>query len=416
MPAVRRASDSVRSTSYLLALLSGVACSSTTPVTPPSEPVSGAIQLTVATTGADVDTDGYGFSLDGGTPQSIGSNATVTLNGIASGSHSIAFTGLATNCTTTTPLPVSVPGGGTRQLSVTVACTAIPLTHPSGAIASSVAMSFRPYGVAVSSQGVIYTALIGAEHLVKGDLTTMTFSGAVAVGLAPPHVAINPSGTTAYATLQYGQGLAVVDIASNSVVSTIGFSGDGFNLIVSPDGTRVYATDDNGTVYVVNAATRAVMTTLAVGPAANGLAFSPNGETLYISSRDAGTVSAISVATNAVTRTYTLGGAPQRLAVSPDGSELYVANEVSGMDVVNVETGNVASVSFGTAGYGLGMTPDGAQLYVLLPQAGEVRVLDRATRAPVKTIVVGGTPRNVAFGARGAVAIVTNEEAVVFVK
>ena len=69
---------------------------------------------------------------------------------------------------------------------------------------------------------------------------------------------------------------------------------------------------------------------------------------------------------------------PQRLAVAPNGSELYVANEVSGLDVVNVASGAVSSISFGTAAYGLGLTPGGTQLYVLLPGPGEMRVLDRA--------------------------------------
>jgi YVTN family beta-propeller protein len=103
-------------------------------------------------------------------------------------------------------------------------------------------------------------------------------------------------------------------------------------------------------------------------------------------------------------------------ATTPDGSELYVANEASGLDVVNVVSGAVTSYGFGTAGYGLGLTPDGAQLYVLLPDAGEVRVLERATRLPVKTILVGGRPRNVAFAVNGRTALVANEQAVVFIK
>jgi YVTN family beta-propeller protein len=136
---------------------------------------------------------------------------------------------------------------------------------------------------------------------------------------------------------------------------------------------------------------------------------------LYVSSRDAGTVVSIDPATNTITRTYTLGGMPQRLAVAPDGSELYVANEVSGLDVVDVASGAVSSISFGTAGYGLGLTPDGTQLYVLLPSLGEVRVLDRVSRAALKALLVGGIPRNVAFASDGT-ALVANEQAIVFIK
>jgi len=228
-------------------------------------------------------------------------------------------------------------------------------------------------------------------------------------------VVFNPAGTTAYATLQTGQGLAVVDVATNTLTTTVPLASDGFNLIVAPDGQRVYVTTADGTLYVVAAATNTVITTLAVGSAANGLAFSPDGTVLYVSSRDAGTVVAVNPLTNAITRTYTLGGMPQRLAVAPDGTELYVANEISGMDVVNVASGVVTSTSFGTAGYGLGLTPDGTQLYVLLPEAGEVRLLDRVSRAVIKSLFVGGVPRNVTFASDGT-ALVTNEAAIVFIR
>ena|SRR5215203_2829715 len=48
----------------------------------------------------------------------------------------------------------------------------------------------------------------------------------------------------------------------------------------------------------------------------------------------------------------------------------------------------------------------------LLPEAGEVRVLNRASLTPVKTIFVGGVPRNVVFSSDGT-ALVANEQAIV---
>jgi YVTN family beta-propeller protein len=285
----------------------------------------------------------------------------------------------------------------------------------SPAVLATVPLAGVPYGVAVSANGVMYASLIGTSALARGDFDARTFTRSVHVGLTPPHVVFNPAGTTAYATLQTGQGLAVVDVATNTLVSTVPLSSDGFNLAVAPNGQRVYVTTAAGTLYVIDASDNTVVTTLEVGAAANGLAFSPDGSVLYVSSRDAGTVVAINPQTNAVTRTYTLNGMPQRLAVAPDGSELYVANETSGLDVVNVASGAVTSTSFGTAAYGLGLTPDGGYLYVLLPGVGELRVVNRITRAPVKTLFIGGTPRNVVFAADGTTALIANEQAIVFV-
>jgi DNA-binding beta-propeller fold protein YncE len=259
-------------------------------------------------------------------------------------------------------------------------------------------------------------ALIGTNALLRGDLESLDFTEPVIVGSTPPHVVINRAGTRAYATLQTGRGIAVVDAAANALLATVPLTSDGFNLAITPVGDRVYATTAAGTLYVLDAARYIVLDTLNVGSAANGLAFSPDECTLYVSSRDAGTVTAVSTSSHAITRTYHLGGMPQRIAVAPDGSEIYVANEQTGLNVVDVESGAVTAVSFGTAAYGLGLTPDAEQLYVLLPARGEVRILDRATRAPIKTVLVGGTPRNVTFDPLGTTALVATEEAVVFIK
>jgi YVTN family beta-propeller protein len=270
--------------------------------------------------------------------------------------------------------------------------------------------------VAVARNGTTYVALIGTNLLLRGDLDSWDFIAPVGVGSTPPHVVINPSGTRAYATLQNGRAVVVVDVAANALLATVPLTSDGFNLAFAPSGERVYATTAAGTLYVLDATNYAVLDTLKVGPAANGLAFSPDECTLYVTSRDAGTVTAISTASHTITRTYHIGGMPQRIAIAPDGSEIYVANEQSGLDVLDVESGAVTSVSFGTPAYGLGLTPDAEQLYVLLPAAGEVRILNRATRALIKTLLVGGTPRNISFDPRGTIALVTTEEAVVFIQ
>lgn len=290
------------------------------------------------------------------------------------------------------------------------------LTHPTGIVALTRSLGGRPYGVAIARNGTSYVALIGSNLLLRGDLQSRNFTDPVTVGSTPPHVVIDPAGTRAYATLQNGRAVVMVDAATNALLATLPLAGDGFNLALSPAGERVYVTTAEGTLYILDAASYSTIDTLNVGRAANGLAFSPDGCTLYVSSRDAGTVTAVSTSLHAIRRTYRIGGMPQRIAVAPTGRELYVANEQSGLDVVNIGTGEVTSVSFGTAAYGIGLTPDAEQLYLLLPAAGEVRILERATLAPVKTLFVGGTPRNVTFDSRGRTALVTTEEAVVFIE
>jgi Tol biopolymer transport system component len=56
------------------------------------------IQLTTATIGSALDADGYTVAVDGGSPQPVGINATLPLDGLAPGSHAIALGGIAPNC------------------------------------------------------------------------------------------------------------------------------------------------------------------------------------------------------------------------------------------------------------------------------------------------------------------------------
>jgi len=54
------------------------------------------------------------------------------------------------------------------------------------------------------------------------------------------------------------------------------------------------------------------------------------------------------------------------------------------------------------------LSPDGSKLYLLCQQSQEVRVLDAATFASVKSIAVGGVPRGMSLSAKGDRLYVTN--------
>src|SRR5438034_788333 len=92
----------------------------------PTGPTTGSLSVTTATSGAsgDLDPDGYTVSVDGGAAsQPIATNGSVTFTGPA-GDHSIALTGVATNCTVSgaNPRTVTVPAGGTASTTFSVSC------------------------------------------------------------------------------------------------------------------------------------------------------------------------------------------------------------------------------------------------------------------------------------------------------
>ncbi|MBA3760328.1 MAG: DUF1929 domain-containing protein [Gemmatimonadales bacterium] len=107
--------------------------------TPP--PGTGNLRVSTTTSGPDIDADGYTLSVDGGTTQPIGVNAPTTLANLVAGSHSVALSGLAGNCTLqgTNPRSVTVIGGATTDLNFVIACSAT-----TGTIRVSVATSGSP--------------------------------------------------------------------------------------------------------------------------------------------------------------------------------------------------------------------------------------------------------------------------------
>jgi hypothetical protein len=94
----------------------------------PPPPESGALRVTVTTSGQDPDPDGYAVSVDGGTPQPIGSNATVTISGLGVGQHQLQVSGTADNCAVqgAASTTATVVAGDTTEVGLAVACTARP--------------------------------------------------------------------------------------------------------------------------------------------------------------------------------------------------------------------------------------------------------------------------------------------------
>jgi hypothetical protein len=88
---------------------------------------AGTLEVTVSTSGSDPDPDGYAVVVDGGTPQPIGNNASITLTSVAAGTHTVRLDGVAANCSVSGPNPqaVSVPASGSATVTFAVTCAAI---------------------------------------------------------------------------------------------------------------------------------------------------------------------------------------------------------------------------------------------------------------------------------------------------
>jgi len=93
---------------------------------PPPPGSSGNLTASAATTGSSLDPDGYTVTVDQTASQPIASNGgSATFSGLATGSHSVALSGVAPNCTVSggNTQMVTVPSGGTATVSFSATCT-----------------------------------------------------------------------------------------------------------------------------------------------------------------------------------------------------------------------------------------------------------------------------------------------------
>jgi hypothetical protein len=145
---------------------------------------AGTLRVKTATTGADLDANGYTLSVDGGKSQPIGVNSTAVLANIAGGSHSVRLAGVAPNCTVqgTNPRSTSVSGGATAEVSFAISCgatsgaikvttatTGSPL-DPNGYTVSVDAGATQPVGVNASI--TIASVPAGSHTVTLADLAS----------------------------------------------------------------------------------------------------------------------------------------------------------------------------------------------------------------------------------------------------
>ena len=144
---------------------------------------TGGLTVTTSTTGQDLDPDGYTVTLDGSTSQAITTNSPggVTFSGLSPTSHSVALSGIASNCSVSGPNPrtVSIAAGSNASTGFAVTCTAIPTTG-SIAVTTTTGGSNLPSGYTVTVDG--RTQSVAASGTVTFDGLNV---GNHSVGLSP---------------------------------------------------------------------------------------------------------------------------------------------------------------------------------------------------------------------------------------
>jgi hypothetical protein len=89
------------------------------------------VTVKTSTSGSAPDPDGYLLSVDGGPGQPVGPQDSLTLTGVAPGSHDFQLVGLISNCRVAgaNPITLTLEPGATVSLTFSVTCTGVSPAH-----------------------------------------------------------------------------------------------------------------------------------------------------------------------------------------------------------------------------------------------------------------------------------------------
>jgi YVTN family beta-propeller protein len=265
------------------------------------------------------------------------------------------------------------------------------------------------FGVATSFSGAVYVTLPFSGQVARVNAVTATMVRTITVGSVPTNVVFNPAGSRAYVSNQNSDAISIIDVAKDSVVDFVAVTGDPVPMAVSADGQSLFVATNANVLFKVDLGTKAVLGSVTLPATAHHVALNADRSRLYVSTRDGGTVMEVSTATMAVLRTFAIGGRTQGLVVTADSSELWVANEFANIQVWSLQTGTLVGVVGVTGSFGMASTANDASIYATIPATGQVKVISRASRSVVKTVLTGGTPRITAFDPGTSRVVVASE-------
>ena len=313
--------------------------------------------------------------------------------------------GAPVNCiVTATGLPSAASNTVTPGLPGVFAY--VPISDPAsvavvdvsnGAVVQSIALPSAPDGIAaVSPDGarVYLPSYEGSLHVI--DTLTRAPIARVGMGSWTLAAAVSPDSTRVYVTT--GNGVAVLDAASNTVIATIGGLVAPFGLAITPDGSRLFVTGGSS-IKVIDTAVQRVIADIAVS-GTRFLAISPDGRRVYAPQQFNDGMAVIDVESLSVVGNVTVPGAGRRgVVVSRDSRRVYVVTESSPqLSVIDAATLTVVATVpvSGSSAQGVDVSADGGEVYVF--SSRRFTRISTATHSIVGVTSLGGAADSLILG------------------
>src|SRR5712692_3171974 len=216
------------------------------------------------------------------------------------------------------------------------------------------------------------------------------------------------SAFTAYVSNEKSNTISVIDIDKFAVVRTIKVGQRPRGIDLTKDGKFILvAVGDDDTIQMIDTSTYEVVATLPSGPDPELFIQDPIGKILYVANENDNTVTIIDIETRQIVANVLVDARPRFAEFKRDASELWVSSEIGGTVSVIDPVKHVVTkkIAFEIPGLrkeaiqavGISITKDGKTGFVALGPANRVAVIDGATHAVQKYLLVGQRVWHMAF-------------------
>lgn len=212
-------------------------------------------------------------------------------------------------------------------------------------------------------------------------------------------------------------GLTMHDVATGTASQRYDMGMPVYQMIVSPDLTRLYcaATHNLETVrrVIVDAANNKLdpQQVITVQKSPRAFAFNADNTKLYVANYDSGSVSVLNTSGGTVITTFPIGTRePLTFALKKSANKLYLACEGENYVVVIDTVGDkvLTKIAVQNRPSNALLSPNGKYLYVANFGANTVSVVDTDTDSVVSTLTVGNAPLAMGLNSDGNVFFVGN--------
>lgn len=243
-----------------------------------------------------------------------------------------------------------------------------------------------------------------ADGIAVVDLESGRVVQRLDAGSDPESFDVSPDGERLYVSNEDDGRLSVLEVRSGKQLASIAVGGEPEGVAVRPDGAIVYvASEAENRIDVVDPVKARVIARIDAGLRPRALLFTPNGASAFATSELDGSLLVLDARAHKLRSRIAVdlpGARPMGLALSPDAQRLFVSTGRGGaIAVLDVPSGKLAGAvqSVGARPWGIALSSDGDKLYTANGPSNDVSVIDVKRGEVVRRIPVGRSPWGVVY-------------------